>query len=78
MNPLRIKNLSNEPILENNTDHTFSENEIVNKLLDVEIEHLQRCYHTYLINHPINQSKPLAITNAAMSLMLPKGMKLFI
>ena len=34
-----------------------------------------RCQHL-LDQSPINQSKLLAITNAAMSLMLPKGMKL--
>ena len=34
----------NEPILENNTHHIDSENEIVYELLDVEFEHLQRRY----------------------------------
>ena len=38
------KESSNEPILENNTDHTDSKNEIVYELQDVEVEHLQRRY----------------------------------
>ena len=36
------KESGNEPILEDNTDHIDSENEIVHGLLDVEFEHLQR------------------------------------
>ena len=32
------KESDNEPILENNTDHIDSENEIVHELLDVEFE----------------------------------------
>ena len=35
------KESGNEPILEDNTDHIDSENEIVHDLLDVEFEHLQ-------------------------------------
>ena len=34
------KESGNEPILENNTDHIDSENEIVHELLDVEFEYL--------------------------------------
>ena len=60
----------NELILENNTDHIDSKNEIVHELLDVDFEHLQRRTSTYLISHPINQSKQLAMTNAAMGVML--------
>ena len=45
-------------------------------MLDVEFEHLQRRSSTYLISRPINQSKQLSMTNTAMSLMLPKGIKL--
>ena len=69
------KESGDEPILENNTDHIDSENEIVHELLDVKFEHLQRRYQ-HLISHPINQRRPLAMTIAAMSLMLPKGIKL--
>ena len=48
----------------------------VHELLDVEFEHLQQRTSTYLISSPINQSKQLAMTNAAMVLMLPKCIKL--
>ena len=50
----------NELILEDNTDRIDSEN---------------LCYQ-HLINHPINQSRPLAMTNAAMRLILPNSIKL--
>ena len=40
--PPSNKESDNEPILEDNTDHIDSENEIVHELLDVEFEHLQR------------------------------------
>ena len=46
------KESGNEPILENNTDHTDSENEIVHELLDVELEHLQRRYQHLLDQSP--------------------------
>ena len=48
----------------------------VHELLDVEFENLQQRTSTYLISSPINQSKQLAMTNAAMGLMLPKGIML--
>ena len=70
------KESSNKPVLEKNTDHIDSENEIVHELVDVEFEHLSDVTSTYLISHQINQNRPLAMTNAAMSLMLPKGIKL--
>ena len=70
------KESGNELILENNTDHIDSKNEIVHELLDVDFEHLQRRTSTYLISRSINQNKQLAMTNAAMGLMLPKGIKL--
>ena len=38
------KESGNELILENNTDHIDSKNEIVHELLDVKFEHLQRRY----------------------------------
>ena len=34
------KESSNKPVLEKNTDHIDSENEIVHELVDVEFEHL--------------------------------------
>ena len=70
------KESGNELILENNTDHIDSKNEIAHELLDVDFEHLQRRTSTYLISRSINQNKQLAMTNAAMGLMLPKGIKL--
>ena len=70
------KEFGNELILENNTDHINSKNEIIHELLDIDFEHLQRRTSTYLISRTINQSKQLAMTNAAMGLMLPKGIKL--
>ena len=48
----------------------------VHELLDVEFENLQQRTSTYLISSPINQNKQLAMTNAAMGLMLPKGIML--
>ena len=49
---LSNKKSGNEPILENNTDHFDSENEIVHELLDVEFEHLQRRYQDLLDQSP--------------------------
>ena len=46
------KESGNEPILEDNTDHIDSENEIVHELLDVEFEHLQRRYQHLLDQSP--------------------------
>ena len=70
------KESGNELILENSSDHTDSKNEIVHELLDIEFEHYSDVISTYLISRPSNQSRQLAMTNAAMGLMLPKGIKL--
>ena len=48
------KESGNELILENNTDHIDSKNEIVHELLDVEFEHLQRSYQ-HLLDQSTNQ-----------------------
>ena len=56
------KESSNEPILENNTDQIDSKNEIVHELLDVEFEHLQRCYQ-YLLDQPPNQPEQTISNN---------------
>ena len=48
------KESGNEPILENNTDHIDLKNEIVHKLLDVELQHLQRRYQ-HLLDQSSNQ-----------------------
>ena len=50
------KESGNEPILEDNTDHIDSQNEIVHELLDVEFEHLQRRYQ-HLLDQSPNQSE---------------------
>ena len=46
------KESGNELVLENNTDHIDSKNEIVHELLDVEFEHLQRRYQHLLDQSP--------------------------
>ena len=46
------KESGNELILENNTDHIDSKNEIVHELLDVKFEHLQRRYQHLLDQSP--------------------------
>ena len=48
------KESGNELVLENNTDHIDSKNEIVHELLDVEFKHLQRRYQ-HLLDQPPNQ-----------------------
>ena len=50
------KESGNEPILEDNTDHIDSKNEIIHELLDVEFEHLQR-RHQPLLDQSNNQSE---------------------
>ena len=54
--PPSNKESGNEPILEDNTDHIDSENEIVHELLVVEFEHLQRRYQ-HLLDQSTNQSE---------------------
>ena len=49
---LSNKESGNELILENNTDHIDSKNEILHKLTDVEFEHLQRRYQHLLDQSP--------------------------
>ena len=53
---------SNEPILENNTDHIDLKNEIVHELLDVEYEQLQRHYQ-HLLHQSPNQPKQTVSNN---------------
>ena len=50
------KESGNEPILEDNTDHIDSKNEIIHELLDVEFEHLQRRYQP-LLDQSNNQAE---------------------
>lgn len=59
------KESSNGPILENNTDHVDSENELVHKLLNLKFEHLQRRYQ-HLLNQAPNQPEQ-NITNSQCS-----------
>ena len=49
---LSNKESGNELILENNTDHIDSKNEMLHKLLDVEFEHLQQRYQHLLDQSP--------------------------
>ena len=51
--PPSNKEFSNEPILENNTDHIDSGNEIVHELVNLEFEHLQQRYQ-HLLDQPPN------------------------
>ena len=48
------KESSNEPILENSTDHIGSENEIAHEHLDVKVKQLQQC-HQHLLDQSPNQ-----------------------
>ena len=59
------KESSNGPILENNTDHVDSENELAHELLNLEFEHLQRRYQ-HLLNQAPNQREQ-TVTNSQCS-----------
>ena len=72
---LSNKESSNEPILEDNTVHIDSENEIVRELLDVEFEHLQQRYQQLLDQSP-NQSEHTVSNDQSMRVLLPKDIKL--
>ena len=69
------KESSNEPIFGNYTDHIDSENEIVQKLLDVEVEHLQQRYQ-HLLDQSPNQPEQIISHNQCSIHLLLKGMKL--
>ena len=60
------KESSNESILENNADHIDWETEIVHELLDVEVEHLQRCYQ-HLLDQSPNQPEQTISNNQCSS-----------
>ena len=70
------KESCDELILENNTGHIDSKNEMVHELFDVDLNTYSDVTSTYLISRPINQSRQLPMTNAAMGLMLQKGINL--
>ena len=70
------KESGDELILENNTGHIDSKNEMVHELLDVDLNTYSDVTSTYLISRPINQSRQLPMTNAAMGQMLQKGINL--
>ena len=69
------KESSNEPIFGNYTDHIDSENEIVQKLLDMEVEHLQQRYQ-HLLDQSPNQPEQIISNNQCSIHLLLKGMKL--
>ena len=50
------KEFSNEPILEYNTDHIDSGNEIFHELVNLDSEHLQQRYQ-HLLDQPPNQTE---------------------
>ena len=70
------KESGNEPILENNSHHIDSENEIVHELLDVKFEHLQRRYQHLLDQLPNHAEQTISNDKCSNGLMLPKGIKL--
>ena len=70
------KESGDELILENNIGHIDSKNEMVHELFDVNLNTYSDVTSTYLISRPINQSRQLPMTNAAMGQMLQKGINL--
>ena len=69
------KESGNEPILENNTDHIDSENEIVHELLDVEFEHVQRCYQHLLEQSPNQLEQSISNDQCSNESDVTKGYK---
>ena len=70
------KESGDELILENNTGHIDPKNEVVHELFDVDLNTYSDVTSTYLISRPINQSRQLTMTNAAMGQILSKGINL--
>ena len=69
---------SNEPILENNTDHINSENEIVHELLDMELEHLQQRYHHLLDQSPNQPQQTISNNQSSNESDVTKGYKVIV
>ena len=69
------KESGNELILENNTDHIDSKNEIVHELLDVEFEHLQRRYQHLLDQSPNQPEQTISNDQCSNGSNVTKGYK---
>ena len=69
------KEYGNELILENNTDHIDSKNEIVHELLDVEFEHLQRRYQHLLDQSPNQPEQTISNDQCSNGSNVTKGYK---
>ena len=65
----------NELILENNTDHIDSKNEIVHELLDVKFEHLQRRYQHLLDQSPNQPEQTISNDQCSNGSNVTKGYK---
>ena len=69
------KESGNELILENNTDHIDSKNEIVDELLDVEFEYLQWRYQHLLYQLPNQQKQTISNDQCSNGSNVTKGFK---
>ena len=69
------KESGNELILENNTDHIDSKNEIVHELLDVKFEHLQRRYQHLLDQSPNQPEQTISNDQCINGSNVTKGYK---
>ena len=69
------KEYGNELILENNTDHIDSKNEIVHELLDVKFEHLQRRYQHLLDQSPNQPEQTISNDQCINGSNVTKGYK---
>ena len=71
------KESGNKLILENNTDHIDSKNEIVHELLDVKFEHLQRRYQHLLDQSPNQPEQTISNDQCSNESNVTKGYKVF-
>ena len=69
------KESGNKLILENNTDHIDSKNEIVHELLDVKFEHLQRRYQHLLDQSPNQPEQTISNDQCINGSNVTKGCK---
>ena len=69
------KESNNKPVLEKNTDHIDSENEMVHELLDVEFEHLQRRYQHLLDQSPNQPEQTISNDQCSNESDVTKGYK---
>ena len=69
------KESGNELILENNTDHIDSKNEIVDELLDIKFEHLQRRYQHLFYQSPNQPKETISNDQCSNGSNVTKGFK---